>query len=82
MRAADAMTRDPTGIGADQALPDVLSAMARLQLQRLPVVDDDFKVVGMISLGDIAARGEASVDLRAALAALSNRKMFWGRAWR
>lgn len=82
LRAADAMTRDPTGIAADQGLPDVVSAMARLQVQGLPVVDDDFKLVGMISLGDIATRGDAGVDLRAALAALSNRKLFWTRAWR
>lgn len=82
MRAADAMTPDPTAIGANQLLRDAVAAMTRLQVQRLPVVGDEFKVVGMISLGDIAKRADTGIDLRAVLAAVSNRNLVLSRAWR
>lgn len=82
MRAADAMTAAPTVVGANQLLRDAVAAMTRLQVQRLPVVDDDFRVVGMISLGDIAKRADSGIDLRAALAAVSSRKLIWSRGWR
>lgn len=82
MRAADAMTPDPTAINAYQLLRDAVAAMTRLQVPRLPVVGDDFKVVGMISLRDIAKRGATGIDLPAVLAAASSRNLVLSRAWR
>ena len=82
MRAADAMNTDPTPVGANQLLRDAVAAMTRLQVQQVPVVDEDFKVVGMISLGDIAKRADSGIDLRTVLAAVSSRKLVWSRAWR
>jgi CBS domain-containing protein len=34
---------------------EVLRRMSSVQIRRLPVVDDDYRLVGIISLGDIAA---------------------------
>lgn len=39
-----------------QSAAEVLRQMAAVQIRRLPVVDDHDRVVGIISLGDIAAR--------------------------
>jgi CBS domain-containing protein len=34
---------------------EVLRRMSSVQIRRLPVVDDDYRLVGIVSLGDIAA---------------------------
>jgi CBS domain-containing protein len=33
-----------------------MDAMARFQLRRIPIVDDDHRIVGIISQGDVATR--------------------------
>ncbi|MEO8022550.1 CBS domain-containing protein [Polaromonas sp.] len=35
---------------------DILSKMAGSQIRRLPVIDDDNRLVGIVSLGDLAAK--------------------------
>lgn len=35
---------------------EVLRRMSSVQIRRLPVVDDDYRLIGIISLGDIAER--------------------------
>jgi CBS domain-containing protein len=82
LRASDAMTPNPTGIRSSETITNALAVMARLQVHRLPVVDEGFRLIGMLSIGDIASRGDASADLREALAEISNRRSFWSRIWR
>jgi len=38
----------------DQAVEDVLDNMGDLQVRRMPVVDRDKRLVGMVSLGDLS----------------------------
>ncbi len=45
-----------------QGAAEVLLRMAQVQIRRMPVVDDDHRLVGIISLGDIAARSCQGVD--------------------
>jgi CBS domain-containing protein len=45
-----------------QSAAEVLSRMAQVQIRRLPVVDDNYRLVGIVSLGDIAARDCQGVD--------------------
>ncbi|NML13379.1 CBS domain-containing protein [Azohydromonas caseinilytica] len=47
----------------DQPLEDVLDEMRDTQIRRMPVVDRQQQIVGIVSLGDLADRGsdEASV---------------------
>lgn len=40
----------------DQSVEDVLQDMSEHQIRRLPVVDRDKHLVGMVSIGDIAAK--------------------------
>jgi CBS domain-containing protein len=44
----------------DQNCSDVADNMAELQVRRLPVVDRDKNLVGIVSLGDLASQGAAN----------------------
>ncbi|KUO67314.1 MAG: hypothetical protein APF80_04025 [Alphaproteobacteria bacterium BRH_c36] len=41
----------------DQLCEDVATNMAELQVRRLPVVDRNKRLVGIVTIGDLAARG-------------------------
>jgi CBS domain-containing protein len=43
----------------DEEVDDVLRNMGEIQVRRLPVVNRDKRLVGIVSLGDLAANGEA-----------------------
>jgi CBS domain-containing protein len=44
----------------DQSLEDVLANMGDVQVRRLPVVDREKKLVGIVSIGDLAKQGSAT----------------------
>lgn len=50
------ITRDPHTARADDDLKTVLDAMSTRQVRRLPVLDKDNRLVGVISLGDLSTR--------------------------
>ncbi|HUH23158.1 MAG TPA: CBS domain-containing protein [Brevundimonas sp.] len=50
------ITRDPMAARADDDLKTVLDAMAVRQIRRLPVLDKDNRLVGVVSLGDLSTR--------------------------
>lgn len=56
-KVSDAMTTDPRTVTTGAAVRDVLQLMEEQQLRRVPVVDDGGKLVGIVSLGDLAAAG-------------------------
>jgi CBS domain-containing protein len=43
----------------DQSVEEVLANMGDVQVRRLPVVDRDKKLVGIVSIGDLAKKGPA-----------------------
>ncbi|BAL95994.1 CBS domain-containing protein [Rubrivivax gelatinosus] len=45
-----------------QSPAEVLRQMAAVQIRRLPVIDDAGRLVGIVSLGDLAARLPAGVE--------------------
>ncbi|NJC40164.1 CBS domain-containing protein [Brevundimonas alba] len=63
------ITRDPHTARYDDDLQSVLSAMGGKQIRRLPVLDKDDRLVGVVSLGDLSTRvkekyaGEALEDI-------------------
>lgn len=63
------ITRDPHTANADDDLKTVLDAMGSKQIRRLPVLDKDNRLVGVVSLGDLSTRvkekyaGEALEDI-------------------
>ena len=63
------ISRDPHTARADDDLKTVLDAMGTKQIRRLPVLDKDNRLVGVVSLGDLSTRvkekyaGEALEDI-------------------
>jgi CBS domain-containing protein len=55
-RIEEVMTRHPVTCPAGENLQKVLDAMAENQVRRIPVVDDQNRLVGIISQADIATR--------------------------
>jgi CBS-domain-containing membrane protein len=52
----DIYSRDLISVGADKDLDEALQLMARHQVRRLPVVEDDGSLVGIVAQADIALR--------------------------
>lgn len=50
---ADVMTADPYTVGPDQTLEDAATLMHEHDVSRLPVVDGDGHLVGIIARGDV-----------------------------
>ena len=55
-KLADVMSGHVRTARADDDLDDVLAEMAGAQIRRLPVVDAQDQLVGILSIGDIAAK--------------------------
>jgi CBS domain-containing protein len=69
-RVSDVMTRDVKYCFEDQDVEEVTRNMADIQVRRLPVVDHDKRLVGILSLGDIAI-SEESMQSAEALSGIS-----------
>jgi CBS domain-containing protein len=52
----DVMTRKLVTCHADDNVENAMKAMAQYQLRRIPVVDENMKLVGIISQADVATR--------------------------
>jgi CBS domain-containing protein len=54
MPVREVFTTEIITVGPDQDLSDALQIMAANQVRRLPVVDDENRLVGMVSQADVA----------------------------
>lgn len=52
----EVMSRDPRWCFEDQDIDEVLDEMRDAQIRRVPVLDHDKHLVGMLSLGDVAVK--------------------------
>jgi len=59
---ADVMTEEVRCCRADDSVEQVMAEMGDLQVRRLPVLDADDEIVGIVALGDIATRQSAHTD--------------------
>ena len=55
-RVGDVMSKKLVTCHADDDIDQAMSAMAQFQLRRIPVVEDNMKLVGIISQADVATR--------------------------
>ena len=62
-KVTEAMSKDVRTCTAGQSVAEVLSQMGDKQIRRLPVVDESGKVIGIVSLGDVATSDAADVDV-------------------
>lgn len=51
------MTKSVHTVREDASVNDVLTAMGKAEIRRVPVVNSNDELVGIVSLGDIAAQG-------------------------
>jgi CBS domain-containing protein len=58
----EAMTRDLCYCYDDEELEDVAANMGGVQVRRLPVINRDKRLVGIVSLGDIAKTNTAGLN--------------------
>ena len=52
----DVMTRQPVTCSADDDIQKALEAMEKNQVRRIPVLDDDGHLIGIIAQADVATR--------------------------
>jgi CBS domain-containing protein len=56
LKLADVMSTNVRCAKEDEDVDDVLTQMAETQIRRMPVVDKQERLVGMITIGDIASK--------------------------
>jgi CBS domain-containing protein len=76
-RMEEMMTDDVSAVTEDEPLTSVLDLMGRKQIRRVPVVDRDDRLLGIISMADIANRADYDEDLQDAFERISSRRSFW-----
>ena len=59
---ADVMTEDVRFCRADDSVEQVMDEMGDLQVRRLPVLDANKEVVGVVALADLATRQSTHTD--------------------
>ena len=72
-QVSDVMTDHARWCTSEQSVQEAMQQMADVQIRRLPVVDSDHQVVGIVSLGDLATRHQGHVA--AALRRISDPSM-------
>jgi CBS-domain-containing membrane protein len=61
-RVADVMTEEVRFCRADDSVEQVMEEMGDLQVRRLPVLDANNEIVGIVALADIATRQSTHTD--------------------
>lgn len=80
--ARDLATKGVEAVSPRDSITSVLDLMGRKQIRRAPVVGENGRLIGMISLADVAARADYDKELQDALRQISGRRSFWSRIWR
>ena len=68
-------TGDPVVAHPDWDLDQAMDAIARAQIGRLPVIDDDNTLAGIVTLGSLALRSKKDKETLAAAKAVSRRSV-------
>jgi CBS domain-containing protein len=76
-KVEDVMTDEVSAVTEDEPLTSVLDLMGRRQIRRVPVVDRSDRLLGIISMADIANRADYDEDLQDAFLRISSRRSFW-----
>jgi CBS domain-containing protein len=64
MRAMDVMTSEVVTVGENDSVTVVAKLMAERGISAVPVVDQDHRVIGMVSEGDLLHRSETGTERR------------------
>jgi CBS domain-containing protein len=78
-RAEEIMTTDIHTARPNDRVIDVIRKMGDKQVRRIPVVDDNGNLVGIISMADVALETENDRELAEALEEISSGASFWSK---
>ena len=81
-RARDVATTNLEVASPNDSLSAVIDLMGRERIRRVPVLDPNDHLVGIVALADIANRDDYAEVLQQALQKISGRRSFWTRMWR
>ena len=76
-RAEEIMTTDIHMVRPNDRVVDVIRKMGDKQVRRIPIVGEEDRLLGMISMRDIAVETEADQELAEALEDISKGSSFW-----
>ena len=79
VRAEDIMTVDVYTTHANDRVVDAIRKMGQKQVRRIPVVNENRYLVGMISMADVAVETREDHELADALEEISKGPSFWNR---
>ncbi len=79
LRATELMTDDVECATPNESVYDVIRMMGDNQVRRVPVVDNSDRLVGIISMADLATRADYDEALQEALEEISSKRSFWSR---
>jgi CBS domain-containing protein len=78
-RAEEVMTTDIHTARANDRVIDAIRKMGDKQVRRIPVVDDNNNLLGIISMADVALETEEDRELAEALEEISSGASFWSK---
>ncbi len=78
-RARDVMTDDVECVTEQDSLHDVLRLMAEHQVRRVPVVARGDRLLGIVSMADIAREADVDEELQDTFEEISSERSFWSR---
>ncbi|MCC6330298.1 MAG: CBS domain-containing protein [Acidobacteria bacterium] len=76
---AEAMTTDIFSVKPDDFAFEAIRLMGDKQVRRVPVVDDDGRLAGIIAMADIALEMEDQQEIAEALEEISSGSGFWNK---
>jgi CBS domain-containing protein len=79
VRAEEVMTKDLHTVRPNDRVIEAIRKMGDRQVRRLPVVDREGSLRGIISMADVALETEADRELAEALEEISSGSSFWNR---
>ena len=80
-RAEDVMSVDAHTARPNDRVVDVIRKMASKQVRRIPIVNENGYLLGMISMGDVALETHEDRELADALEDISKNTSFWNRVF-
>lgn len=75
----DVMSKDLFTVGPDDFVFTAIRLMGDKQVRRIPVVESDGRLAGIISMADIALEMEDQKEIAEALEEISSGAAFWGK---
>ncbi|MDO9022215.1 MAG: CBS domain-containing protein [Deltaproteobacteria bacterium] len=79
VKASDVMSVDVECVTERDSLHEVLQIMGEHQVRRVPVVAKDDRLVGIISMADLAREADVDEQLQGAFEEISSERNFWSQ---